>query len=146
LNISVHQAEKLSLEEIGRFVEASEGLRFEGEGREQVYGWIERVLCQQEYAGQGKGARGLLRRYIEKMTGMSRAQVMRLLARYTATGRVAATSHQRHRFCSRYTRADVELLAEVDGPPPRQSASHDRPRQEWIEIPVPPHRVAALVA
>jgi hypothetical protein len=82
----VHQAEKLSLEEIGRFVEASEGLRFEGEGREQVYGWIERVLCQQEYAGQGKGARGLLRRYIEKMTGMSRAQVTRLLARYRAGG------------------------------------------------------------
>jgi transposase len=110
----VHQAEKLSLEEIGRFVEASEGLRFESEGREQVYGWIERVLCQQEYAGQGKAARGLLRRYIEKITGMSRAQVTRLIARYTASGRVAARSYQRHRFSSRYTRADVELLAEVD--------------------------------
>lgn len=110
----MHQAEKLSLEEIGRFVEASEGLRFESKGREQVYGWIERVLCQQEYARQGKAARGLLRRYIEKITGMSRAQVTRLIARYTASGRVAAPSYQRHRFSSRYTRADVELLAEVD--------------------------------
>jgi hypothetical protein len=44
LNIRVQDAEKLSLEEIRRFVEASEAIRFAGEKREQVYGWIERVL------------------------------------------------------------------------------------------------------
>ena len=80
MNISVHEAEKLSLEGIGRFVEASEEIRFESKNREQVYGWIERVLIQQEYAGQGKAARGLVRRYMEKMTGISRAQVTRLIA------------------------------------------------------------------
>ena len=54
----MHEAEKLSLEAIGRFVEASEELRFEGENRQQVYGWVEQVLVQQEYAQQGKAARG----------------------------------------------------------------------------------------
>jgi hypothetical protein len=92
LNISVQEAEKLSLEEIRRFVEASETIRFAGEKREQVYGWIERVLCQQQYARQGKAARGLLRRYIEKMTGMSRVQVTRLTGRYLASGQVGAES------------------------------------------------------
>jgi transposase InsO family protein len=114
LNISVQEAEKLSLEEIRRFVEASEATRFAGEKREQVYGWIERVLCQQEYARQGKAARGLLRRYIEKMTGMSRAQVTRLIGRYLASGRVGDRVYRRHRFAQRYTPADVELLAAVD--------------------------------
>jgi transposase InsO family protein len=114
LNISVHEAEKLSLEAIGRFVEASEELRFEGENRQQVYGWVEQVLVQQEYAQQGKTARGLVRRYIEKMTGMSRSQVTRLIARYTATGRVRPTVYRRRRFPDRYTRADIELLASVD--------------------------------
>jgi transposase InsO family protein len=114
LNISVHDAEKLSLEAIGRFVEASEELRFEGENRQQVYGWLERVLVEQEYSQQGKAARGLVRRYIEKMTGMSRSQVTRLIARYTATGLVRPTVYQRRRFPDRYTRADVELLALVD--------------------------------
>ncbi len=74
MNISVHQAEKLSLEGIGRFVEASKEVRFEGQKREQVYNWVECVLLQQEYAQQGKAARGLLRRYIARMTGRSRAQ------------------------------------------------------------------------
>jgi transposase InsO family protein len=114
LNISVHDAEKLSLEAIGRFVEASEELRFEGQNRQQVYGWLEQVLVQQEYCQQGKAARGLVRRYIEKMTGMSRSQVTRLIARYTATGLVRPTVYQRRRFPDRYTRADIELLASVD--------------------------------
>ena len=110
----MHEAEKLSLEAIGRFVEASEELRFEGENRQQVYGWVEQVLVQQEYAQQGKTARGLVRRYIEKMTGLSRSQVTRLIARYTATGLVRPTVYRRRRFPDRYTRADIELLASVD--------------------------------
>jgi len=114
VNISVHQAEKLSLEEVGRFVAASEGIRFEGQDRGQVYGWVEQVLVGQQYARQGKAARGLLRRYIERMTGLSRAQVTRLVARYAASGRVAVTVYRRHRFRQRYTRADIELLAAVD--------------------------------
>ncbi len=110
----MHEAEKLSLEAIGRFVEASEELRFEGENRQQVYGWVEQVLVQQEYTEQGKAARGLVRRYIEKMTGMSRAQVTRLIARFTATGLVRPTVYRRRRFPGLYTRADIELLASVD--------------------------------
>lgn len=110
----MHEAEKLSLEAIGRFVEASEEIHFEGVNRTQVYGWVERVLVQQEYAQQGKSARGLVRRYIEKMTGLSRAQTTRLIARYAASGRVEPTVYRRRRFPERFTRTDIELLASVD--------------------------------
>jgi len=99
---------------MGRFVGASEAIRFESKNREQVYGWLERVLVQQEYVLQGKSARGLVRRYIEKMTGLSRAQVTRLIARYAATGRVQPTVYRRRRFPEHFTRADIELLASVD--------------------------------
>jgi hypothetical protein len=44
VNIRMDDAEKLSLEGIGRFVEASEEIRFETEDRRQLYGWVERVL------------------------------------------------------------------------------------------------------
>lgn len=110
----MHEAEKLSLGAIGRFVEASEEIHFEGANRTQVYGWVERVLVQQEYARQGKSARGLVRRYIEKMTGLSRAQTTRLIARYAASGRVEPTVYRRRRFPARFTRTDIELLASVD--------------------------------
>jgi transposase InsO family protein len=112
--ISVHEAENLSLERIGAFLEASEEIRFQGEKREQVYAWIEQVLRQQQYVQQGRKARGLLRRYVEKMTGLSRAQVTRLIARYQASGTVQAVAYRRHRFAQHYTRADIELLAATD--------------------------------
>jgi transposase InsO family protein len=114
VNVRVHQAEKLDLEGIRRFVAASEEIRFESADRGQVYAWVEGLLMGQRYAQQGKAARGLLRRYIEKMTGLSRAQVTRLIARYTASGRVEPTVYRRRRFPQRYTRADIELLAAVD--------------------------------
>jgi hypothetical protein len=107
-------AEKLSLEAMGRFVTASEEIRFEAKDRQQLYGWVEQVLVGQQYAQLGKAARGLVRRYIEKMTGLSRAQVTRLIARYTANGRVQVTVYRRRRFAERYTRAYIELLASVD--------------------------------
>ena len=110
----MHDAEKLSLEAMGRFVEASEEIRFEGENRRQLYGWVERVLVEQQFLQQGKAARGLVRRYVEKMTGLSRAQVTRLVARYVSTGRVQPEVYRRRRFPQRYTGADIELLASVD--------------------------------
>ena len=62
VKIRMDDAEKLSLEGIGRFVRASEEIQFAAENREQLYGWVERVLVGQQYAEQGKAARGLLRR------------------------------------------------------------------------------------
>jgi len=74
------------LEAIGRFVEASEEIRFESENRQQVYGWVEQVLVEQPYAQRGKAARGQVR----------------------------PTVYRRRSFPRRYTRADIELLASVD--------------------------------
>jgi len=112
--ISVHETEKLSLQQIEKFLAAAKEVRFEASERKEVYGWIERLLCQQEYTRQGRQERGLVRRYIAKMTGLSRAQLTRLVGRYLATGQVRVKSGRRHRFPQRYTRADIELLAQVD--------------------------------
>ena len=112
--ISVHEAEKLSLQEIEQFLLAAKEVRFEARQREEVYGWVERLLCRREYAQQGRRARGLLRRYIGKMTGLSRAQLTRLVGCYVATGRERIKTSHRHRFPTRYTKADIELLAQVD--------------------------------
>ena len=110
----MHEAEKLSLEQIEAFLNASQEIRFEGEARKQIYHWIEQVLSRQEYHQQSRQARGLLRSYLTKMTGLSRAQVTRLIARYRKSGSLQPAPYRRHRFPQRYTRADIELLATVD--------------------------------
>ena len=69
----MHQAEHLSLKSIRGSLFASEEIRFESRNRAERYGWVERVLVQHEYRNLGKTVRGPLRRYIEKMAGLSRA-------------------------------------------------------------------------
>ncbi len=104
----------LSLEEIQAFLDASEELEFEGKNRKEVYDWVTRILVGQQYHAMGKVGRGLVRSYIVKMTGLSRAQVTRLIGQYLETGSIAEKVYRRRRFPSVYTRADIVLLAEVD--------------------------------
>lgn len=110
----MREAESLSLEQIRAFLDASEEVHFEGEKREEIYGWISRTLQVHGYRQQSRANRGLLRRYVEKLTGLSRAQATRLIRRYLQSGEVKERSYRRHRFVQRYTRADIELLAAVD--------------------------------
>jgi len=110
----VENTEGLSLEQIQAFLQASQAVLFEATEREEVYGWITRTLCHQQYWKQKREAKGLLRRYIARMTGLSRAQVTRLIARYQKDGQVQQRSYQRNRFQRRYTAADIELLGAVD--------------------------------
>jgi transposase InsO family protein len=125
---------KLSLEEIRALVAASEPVEFEGKGLAEMYGWITRLLRRQEYSAQGKVGRGLLRRYVEKMTGRSRAQVTRLVARYVEHSEVKPARQRRHRFAGRFTRADIELLAEVDEAHERLSGPATKKilEREWL--------------
>jgi transposase InsO family protein len=106
--------ERMSLEQIRAFLEAAEGVRFEGKRRSEVYEWVTRTLREQGYEQQGRAAKGAIGAYIGKMTGLSRAQVTRLLTRYRTQREVKEKAYRRNRFPSRYTRADIELLAEAD--------------------------------
>jgi IS30 family transposase len=106
--------EKQSLEQIRAFLEGSGAVRFEAQERQEVYDWVNRILRQHDYGRLKREGKGLLRRYIAKMTGLSRAQVTRLIRSYQQGGEVKTRVYRRHRFPQRYTRADIELLAQVD--------------------------------
>jgi transposase InsO family protein len=106
--------EKLGLEQIRAFLESTDGVGFAAERREGLYSWVNQLLREQDYERQSRAAKGLLRRYVAKMTGLSRAQLTRLIGLYLAGDPVQVRPYRRRRFASRYTRADIELLAEVD--------------------------------
>jgi transposase InsO family protein len=106
--------EAAGLEQIRAFLAGSGGLRFAGQQREEVYRWVEKTLVRLEYASLDKPGKGLVRLYLSRMTGLSRAQVTRLIALQRCTGRVEAAVYQRTKFATRYTPSDVTLLAYVD--------------------------------
>jgi transposase InsO family protein len=112
--ISMSEAKKLSEEQIEAFLKGSQEHEFQAKGLAEIYEWITRTLRVQQYRKQGRRMRGLLKRYLQKMTGRSRTRITLLVARYMEHSEVKVSSYRRHSFPSRYTRADIELLAETD--------------------------------
>jgi hypothetical protein len=110
----MEDSDKLNLEQIRAFLEASQEVGFVASDRAEVYGWVERTLRHHDYAQLARSAKGLVRRYVAKMTGLSRAQTARLIRAYHNDQEVKPKAYRRRRFPSRYTRADIEHLAEVD--------------------------------
>ncbi len=105
---------KLNLQQIQQFLHSSEEIRFKGKGRAEIYTWVARTLRQHGYSRQNRADKGLLRQYLVKMTGLSRAQITRLIQQYRQGGELQPARYRRHRFARKYTPADVELLAAVD--------------------------------
>ena len=104
------------LEQVRGFVEGSGEVDFELTERESAYGFIRRTLVQFGYHGLGKAEKGVLRAYVGKVTGMSRAQITRLIRQHRETGRVEDGRGKAPAvpFERRYRGEDIELLAEVD--------------------------------
>ncbi len=115
MQVTMQHAECLTLAEMREFLVASNTLSFAGTGRKQIYGLVEGVLRAQKYLGLSKKDKGIVRRYLVKITGLSVAQITRLIARWRERGVIEPRASRRHRFLSRYTPEDIVRLAETDG-------------------------------
>ncbi len=103
-----------TIEQVKQFIVGSEALAFRGVSVEERYQWIEAVLMRFTYYRLKRAEKGVIRRYIEKVSGYSRAQVSRLIRHYNQRGRLEKSHGKRHRFPLKYTRADIALLARTD--------------------------------
>ncbi len=110
----MQNSEVLTAKQIHEFLKGTEGVGFVGQKKEEVYAWVERVLGGQEFLQQDKKQRGTVRAYVEKVTGLSSAQVTRLIRLFRNTGSVKAKAYRRRAFLRIYTDRDVALLAETD--------------------------------
>ena len=82
--------------------------------RQQAYANIPRVLRRFAYWKLAKADKGLLRCYRDRTTGLSQAQMTRLIQRYVAEGHLAARRQGAAMpFRRKHTRADIELLAQT---------------------------------
>ena len=124
-----------SLEEVRAFVEGSEAVDFVVSDRAGIYRLVRRTLVRLEYHRLGKAGKGLVKRYLGKVTGLSRAQLTRLIAQHRSTGRIEDRrgGAPAKPFARRYTRADVRLLAAVDAALGQMSGAATRAvlRREW---------------
>ena len=105
----------ISIAQVREFVLGTEPVDFVLSDRKSAYRWMADTLRHFGYASQPRAHKGLLRRYLAKVTGLSRAQVARCIRQYQEQGTVEDRRRQSaNLFRVRYTEADIRLLAEMD--------------------------------
>src|SRR3990172_3097163 len=114
MTITMQNAERLTLTEMQEFVEGSRAVQWTACGRQPIYDFLRCVLETQEYHRLSKSQKGIVRRFLLRLTGLSRAQFTRLVRQWVRRGCLQVRPVRRHRFPCRYTRQDIALLAAVD--------------------------------
>ena len=74
-----------TLEEIRTFMEGNRPVDFQSADRADAYEFVRRTLVRFRYGALDKPSKGLLKEFLGKVTGLSRAQ---LIGQYRATGRI----------------------------------------------------------
>ena len=113
----MNEAQVRTVDQVRQVLAGTQELQFratqdDDQGR---YDWIEAVLRRLGYRQLGRADKGAVLAYLQRLSGYSRAQLTRLVARWVA-GKPLVKNYRapEHAFARRYTGADVALLAEVD--------------------------------
>src|SRR5919109_1312523 len=111
MTFRMENLERLTVAEMEEFVKSHRGVKMDAAEKGDSYGLIERVLRGHGYRRLKKSEKGTVRRFLAKVTGFSRAQLTRLIARWQRTRQVQRKPAQRPSFERRYRREDILLLA-----------------------------------
>ena len=111
------QTERIrTIGQVAAFVEANEPVDFQPLDRDGAYAFVARTLTRLGSRAPDRPSKALVKRYLAKTTGYSRAQLTRLIRQHRETARVVdrRDGNQGRPFARVYTPADVRLLARVD--------------------------------
>jgi hypothetical protein len=115
--LNMTDSKLVSLTQIKDFLKLNNEIAFTSVSRKEKYEWINTVLTKFGYAHlKGKKDKGLLKKYISKMTGMSFRQLKRLITKKRKVGvvRLSPTWGKKNQFSTVYGPAEILLLAETD--------------------------------
>ena len=104
----------VTISQVKKLLAASKGLKLKSASRDDKYRWLEDILKRFKFFNVGRKEKGLLRKYMEQMTGISTSQLTRLISKQLLMGVIKASWGLRNKFPTTYTKKDMELLAETD--------------------------------
>jgi len=109
--IMMNDSKLNSINQIKGFLSETEAVEFDRKSKKEAYGWIEETLKRFHYVILSKKEKGLIRRYLMKITGYSRSQLARHIRQYRNEGQLRIKEYDRHKFQKKYTDKDIQLLA-----------------------------------
>ncbi len=113
--VTLQTAGLQTVAQVRAFVEGNAPVSFTLTDRTAAHQWMIGTLTRFRYKHCTRADKGLLRRYLVKVTGLSRAQVTRAITQFCHEGVIEDRRRAPAKpFARRYTTEDIRLLAEVD--------------------------------
>lgn len=112
--ITMTNTKNLCLSAIGDFLSKPPIIEFKSISRKDRNEWIQNVIMDYKYLKCSRSDKGMLGRYIRRMTGISKSQLTRLINEYKKRGTLKPKPYKRNKFETIYTKGDIELLADLD--------------------------------
>ncbi len=104
-----------TIEQLNDFLSGSQSVAFVvADSKEASYRGIQRILVKFRYATLSKPSKGIVVRFLMKISGYSRQQMTRLIKQYRDTGNIALQQRTYRGFDRVYTAEDIRLLAALD--------------------------------
>ena len=95
-------------EEVREFMAGNTLVDFQLTSRSDAYDGVRRLLVRLHYLNLSRPDKGLVRHFAAKITGLSRAQITRLIRQYRQTGKIKDRRCGPGKpFRRRYTAADI---------------------------------------
>jgi len=103
------------LAQVRAFIAGNEPISFTLTDRTAAHVWMAETLKRFRYKHCTRKDKGVLRRHLAKVTGLSRAQVTRAITQFCRDGVIEDRRRAPAKpFARRYTAEDIRLLAEMD--------------------------------
>ena len=104
-----------TIDQLRDFLSGTQAVAFSVLGdKDASYRWIQGELVRFRYLTCARQDKGMVIRYLMKVSGYSRQQLTRLIAQYRDTGQLKRRQRTVAGFVSRYTAEDIRLLAATD--------------------------------
>ena len=101
--------------ELEQFILGNQSVAFAVLGNKtERYDFIRKTLVKMRYTTLCKKEKGIVIRYLIKMTDYSRQQITRLTKQYIETGNINWTPCRQNGFSVKYSKKDLALLAKTD--------------------------------
>ena len=115
MNLIMNINDLKTIEQLEQFLTGTQAVAFVvANSNQDIYRDVKRTLVIFRYLALTKASKGVVVRFLIKITGYSRQQVTRLVKQYRVTGKIERQQRTHQGFKNIYTADDIRLLAALD--------------------------------
>lgn len=114
MNITMIDSRLSHSNQLETFLSGTKEISFSSlNSKKEKYNWIREILVRFDFRRLVKKERGVVRKYLKKISGYSDAQLTRLIKQYFK-GKLIWRTYDRNIFPTKYTPKDIALLVKTD--------------------------------